>query len=138
MRGRMAYVTGFAVLLLASCAPKEDSSLAEGVAAAEEWLALVDAGEYGKTWDVASEHFQSAVRRDQWVRLLEGKIGQRSAVPERTVRVADYKTLLDGSPPGHYVLVEFDTLVNGKAGGELVTMSGDGEGTWKAFAYYPR
>jgi hypothetical protein len=134
----MVCVTGLAVLLLAGCAPKEEVYVEEGVAAAEAWLALVDSGDYGRTWDLASDHFQTAVRRDQWVRLLEGHAGQYSGPPERTVRRSSYRTVMDGSPVGHYVLIEFDTLAGGKPGGELVTLTGDGQGTWKVFAYYPR
>ena len=101
-------------------------------------MAIVDAGDYGRTWDVASDHFRSVVRRDQWVRLLERNVGERSGLPARTVSKASYRTLLDGSSPGHYVLVEFDTVIDGKKGGELVTVTGDGLGAWKTFAYYPR
>jgi hypothetical protein len=35
--------------------------------AAEAWLALVDAGKYGESWEEAATYFKGAVTKDQWV-----------------------------------------------------------------------
>ena len=35
--------------------------------AAERWLAVIDAGEYGKAWDQSAKVFRERVTREQWV-----------------------------------------------------------------------
>ena len=60
------------------------------VAAAQDWLALIDAGDYAQSWQAGSAWFQSAVNQDEWVKTSEkvrrplGRIIARSNVSSRS------------------------------------------------------
>ena len=43
----------------------------EAVQAARAWLALVDAGEYGKSWDASAALVKKAVTKEQWEQSLK-------------------------------------------------------------------
>ena len=50
--------------------------------AARTWLVAVDAGAYGKSWDLSAELFQKAVKRDDWEKTLvaaRGPMGSAGA-----------------------------------------------------------
>jgi len=53
---------------------KHDEAEKQALAAAESWLALVDDGKYGESWDAAAEYLKSAVGKADFE--------SRSAPPE--------------------------------------------------------
>ena len=59
-------------LLLCSVAFAQDEAAKkkEAQTSAETWLALVDAGNYGQSWDEASTFFKSKVSKADWEKML--------------------------------------------------------------------
>jgi hypothetical protein len=53
-------------LLVSSFCMAEDANLKAATAAAEQWLAIMDAGHYGQSWDQASSLFQSKISKADW------------------------------------------------------------------------
>src|SRR5690348_16063040 len=43
---------------------------AEATAASREWLSVVDAGQYGKSWDEAAALFKQNIPKSQWERAV--------------------------------------------------------------------
>ena len=104
-------------------------------AAAEKWLALLDAGDYGKAWDQTAQAFRDRVKREQWVESLPKTRGPLGAAKSRTVEVASVKPSLSGMPDGEYVTVRFSTNFEKRNDAqELVTLVYEG-GAWRPLGY---
>jgi hypothetical protein len=50
-----------------------ESKEAAAQAAAEQWLALLDRGEFGKAWDECAKLFRERVTRQQWVKACRAR-----------------------------------------------------------------
>ena len=85
-----------------------DATEAQAVAAAEAWLATVDAGDYGKSWDDAAKLFRNAVTKEDWERAAAGVRAPLGAVTSRNLKSKQAMTSLPGAPDGHYVVIQFD------------------------------
>jgi hypothetical protein len=108
----------------------EAQSLKEMAArlAAEQWLAIVDSGDYGKAWDRSARRFRETVTRQQWVEAL-------GAMKSRRLEVASYKSSLPGMPDGDYVTVRFATSFEKKDDArEMVTLVLE-DGIWRPLGY---
>ena len=98
--------------------PKEKAA----VAAAEQWLGLVDEGKYGESWKEAAEYFRNAVKQEQWAQAAQAVRQPLGKLVSRKVKSTTYMTSLPGAPDGQYVVVEFETsFENKKAAIETVT-----------------
>ncbi len=108
-------------------------------AAAREWLALVDAGEYGSSWDHAAAAFQAAVAREAWVAQIGEVRAPVDPLGERTLFFAQYRATLPSAPPGEYVVLQFRTdMADGGAVVETVTPMREADGPWKVSGYFIR
>ena len=116
-----------------------DADKAKAVSAMTDWLATMDAGDYGKTWNDAAKSFQHAISSDQWVaastsvRTPLGKLESRklasAALQSSTTGI--------GMPKGAFVVAQFDTSFdNLKAARETVTFVKEADGAWRAAGYY--
>ena len=57
---------------------------------AESWLALVDSGKYGESWEQASQFFKAAVTKEQWQECVTREprtIGQSSVAKSEERRL---------------------------------------------------
>jgi hypothetical protein len=103
-------------------------------AAAEKWLALLDAGEYGKAWDAGAKLFQERVPRERWVENLP-KDRSFGKLKERRSEVASFRTSLPGAPDGEYVTVRFSSNFENKNDAEeLMTLVFE-NGAWRVLGY---
>jgi hypothetical protein len=110
----------------------------EATAAAERWLAVVDAGDWPTSWDHASNLFRNAVEKEAWSRQLGAIRGPMGAVKSRTLLGAQYAESLPGAPDGRYVVIQYRTHFTNKASAvETVTPAYD-DGTWRVSGYFIR
>lgn len=125
-----------ATFMAVAAAPVEVSE--EGaVKAAESWLALVDAGEYGRSWDESAELFRSQLTREKWEQSLTAVRKPLGNVVSRKVKETHYATSLPGVPDGEYVIIQFaTTFTNKKSAVETVTPMKDPDGVWRVSGYY--
>ena len=70
-RSFVALLALFAIVFLPLTAVAETPE-GEAVKAAEAWLALVDSGDYSKSWDAAAAYFRGAVTKEKWEEMLKG------------------------------------------------------------------
>ena len=107
--------------------------------AASSWLKLVDAGEYGKSWDDAAAYFKDAVSRDTWERRITAVRRPLGKNLSRERASATYLTSLPGAPDGEYVVIRFlSSFENKKSAVETVTPMRDEDGEWRVSGYYIR
>jgi hypothetical protein len=104
--------------------------------AARTWLALVDGGDYGQSWQEAASFFQSKVSKADWQKALQQARAPLGAAGHRTLAGSVYQTDLPNAPKGEYVTVQFKTeFVNG-AFIETVTPMFEKDGKWRVSGYF--
>jgi len=107
------------------------------IASAEEWLGIVDEGNYIESWKESSEYFQQAIKQDQWEQAVQAVRKPLGKLVSRKVMSASYRTSLPGAPDGQYVVIRFNTsFENKKSAIETVTPKMDKDGMWRVSGYY--
>jgi len=133
----------FALLVLVLAAPTARAAESEAVGKAQEaagaWLALVDAGKYGESWEAAASFFRAAVTKPGWESAVRSARSPFGALKSRKLRSATFKTSLPGAPDGEYVVIQYDTRFEKKeAAVETVTPMREKDGSWKVSGYFVR
>ena len=109
------------------------------VAAAEEWLTMVDHGKYVESWNEAAQYFKNAVKQQQWEQSLQAVRKPLGKLIFRKVKSKTYKTSLPGAPDGEYVVIQFETSFENKQSTiETVTPMVDKDAKWRVSGYYLR
>ena len=104
---------------------------------AEPWLALVDRGDYGASWDQAAKLFQGAVTRADWEKAAASVRSPLGQMISRKLKSSTYAESLPGAPDGEYVVIQYDTVFsNKKAAVETVVPMKDADGTWRVSGYF--
>jgi hypothetical protein len=105
--------------------------------AAQAWLALIDGGNYAKSWQEASALFQGAVTQKAWEDAMESVRKPLGKLVSREVKTAQSFTALPGVPDGQYVVMQFETsFANKKSAIETVTFMLGKDGQWKSTGYF--
>lgn len=108
----------------------------QATAAAEQWLALIDAGQFEQSWQAAAPIFKAAVTQSQWRNSLEGVRKPLGTLVSRSVKNARFTKSLPGAPDGEYVVIQFSTTFSNKQRAiETVTPMRNG-GVWKVSGYF--
>jgi len=123
---------------VASPARAAEANEAAGVQAAEAWLKLIDAGQYGASWDEASAMFRKAVARSAWEKQAAAAREPLGKVVSRKLASKQLTHELPGAPDGTYLLLVYDTRFEHKERGhETVTVMMDG-GRFRGAGYFIR
>lgn len=124
------------VLPGASLATDQDKEAA-AVAAAHEFLTLVDQGEYLKSWEQASSLFAERIPKEDWIEGISRFRPTFGAIKERTLKGSHLARSLPGAPDGEYVLILFTSVFEEKASAvETITMMLETDKQWRAAGYY--
>jgi hypothetical protein len=115
-----------------------DSDKAEAAtAAASEFLALVDADQFERSWQVSAKLLQERVPLAEWTQHL-GKV--RAAVGPCVGRVRNdisYATAAQDSPEGEYIQIFYDTRCELKQElKETVTVVHEADYHWRVAGYF--
>jgi hypothetical protein len=109
----------------------------DALEAAEEWIVLIDAGDYGMSWDNAAVLFKKAITKEQWEKTLKALRPAMGDLISRGVKSATYANSLPGAPDGEYVVIQFATrFTNKNTAIETVTPMKDPDGKWRVSGYY--
>jgi len=130
-------VTALLVFAVSCSGPANPAAEQAASAAAEEWMALVDEGRYGDSWQASSELFRIAVTKEQWESSLRGVRMPLGNVVSRKVSSMQYVEELPGAPDGQYVVIQYKTSLEFKKSAvETVTPMIDKDGQWRVSGYY--
>jgi len=128
----------FLVLLGAAMARAAETNEAAAVQSAEAWLKLIDAGQYGTSWDEAASMFRKAVSRASWEKQAAAVREPLGKVLARKLAAKQLAHELPGAPDGTYVVLSFDTRFEHKERGrETVTMMLE-DGRFRGAGYFIR
>jgi hypothetical protein len=107
------------------------------VTAARDWLALVDAGQFGDSYDQAGELFRGALPKDQWANALGASRKPLGDVSQRNLKSVVITKDLPNAPAGKYVVSTFDTAFQQqpKPMWEVVTSFLNPNGQWRVVGY---
>lgn len=121
---------------LSAAVPKQQQVAVE---AASQWVPLVDAGQYGKSWDAAAKLFRDSISRAEWVKSLEMVRTPLGDLVSRKVKGTAFVTTLPGAPEGEYLIIEFNTsFANKPSVIETVTSAREADGNWRVAGYFIR
>jgi hypothetical protein len=139
-RRMMALVLAIALIPAALAAKGDEAAEKSARSAADAWLALVDRGEYGESWDAAAAFFKQAISRPQWEETLKKVRGPLGKVNSRKPRSAEYTQSIPNAPAGEYVVIQYGTSFAGAPAPatETVTPMKDKDGVWRVSGYYIR
>jgi hypothetical protein len=116
---------------------QEEVDVRPATQVADAWLALVDAGRYGASWDAGAASFQEAIGRVKWETTIDAARGKLGVVAKRKLRVARYVRNLPNAPEGEYVLIENETHFENRAGSiETLSLMKQADGSWKVAGYF--
>ena len=117
--------------------PVRSDDTTQAVTAAENWLTLIDTGNYSESWNEASAIFRGGVTEAGWENSMNTFRKPLGNLVARYLKSAQAMTELPSAPDGHYVLMQFATVfANKKSGTETVTFILQKDGHWKAVGYY--
>ncbi len=109
----------------------------EALKAANEWLSIVDGGNYADSWDATSKYFQNSVSKNKWNDALTAFRKPLGEVSSRNVASMKYATELPGAPDGEYVAIQYETSFKNKASSiETVTPILEKDGVWRVSGYF--
>jgi len=141
MKSFLVKYLAFACLLLGALVARE-ASAADGdgekaaVRASEQWLAVLDAGNYAEGWMGAAESLRTEIGQKQWTRQVRRRREAFGAVQSRTVAIAGVWYGDPDSFGGEYSFVRFKTaFVAGKTAAETITAARERDGQWKVTNY---
>jgi opacity protein-like surface antigen len=137
----MKRMLSIAMLALLACSTvfAQDRTAKEESAkqSAKSWLALVDRGEYGASWQEASSFFKSKISKANWETALKQARAPLGVAGSRTLLGAQFQTDLPNVPKGEYVIIQYKTEIAG--GGlvvETITPMLDKDGKWRVSGYF--
>jgi opacity protein-like surface antigen len=140
---RLSLFVGLLLALTASppvCAQSNEQAVDAAKQAAQDWLAVFDAGRYDSTWTMASAFFKSKISQEQWVARIKQGRRQRpvlDSLRSRSLAAARYTTSLPKAPDGAYVVVQYRATYADEQWVETVTLTKDPDG-WRVAGYFTR
>jgi hypothetical protein len=99
-----------------------------GKAAAENWLALIDRGEFARSWEMATKRFRAAITKEKWIDRLHCSREPLGNVFSRKLR----SSLVFGL----WLRLSYDTVyAENKATVEVLIVRLERDGQWRATSY---
>lgn len=109
---------------------------AAATAAAEEFLALIDAEQYDKSWEAASTPLKNKVAQEKWREHLSKARAQVGPLVARQQEKAIYSTSAQDQPDGEYIVLTYESSFKNIEGvTETITVMLDGA-SWKVGGYF--
>ena len=91
-----------------------NQSAEPALSAAQNWLALLDKGDFAESWKQAASLFKSAVTMKQWQDTLAAVRVPLGKPISRTLKSKQYTEELPGVPDGKYYVVEYNSSFDKK------------------------
>ena len=139
---RRDFVTCLSALSLVGLArPRaaEANEEEDATTSAKAWLEVVDAGRYDESWDETATAFRDALSREKWEQALVSVRRPLGNCLSRKLKDRKLVDSLPGAPKGPYVVIQFDTVFEGKdAAVETVTPARGSDGRWLVAGYFIR
>ena len=117
-------------------AAQADEKTDAAVAAAKEWLALVDSKEYKKSGQEAAPFFKENVIEKQWEEQISSVRGPLGKAESRELLGAQFTSSLPGAPEGEYVVIQFKTNFSEKPDAVETITPMMADDSWRVSGYF--
>jgi hypothetical protein len=125
------------VLFLVGSSSADEKAEKAALASSAQWLAIVDKGDYTKSWERTAGIFRTMVTKLEWQMKLDTYRKPLGEVSERKVKSKQYTKTLPNAPEGEYVVLEYETVFKDKQKvTETITSFLEKDGKWKVAGYY--
>ena len=105
----------------------------------EQWLAVIDAGNYAESWSKAGADFQAALTQKSWEQACNTVRKPLGAVKSRIFQSATYQHGLEGVTGSDYIILKFRTSFENQASAvETVSSVLEKDGQWRCDGYLIR
>jgi hypothetical protein len=132
-----AFTAFLFLLIFATSAVSDQTKEMVAISAAENFLQLVDSGQYSESWDATSNFFKQQVPKEQWVNQLENIRTSFGPTVKRELKNQKYTKTLPGAPAGEYVVIQFSTSFTNETNTiETITPMLENDGVWRVTGYY--
>ncbi|HEX5412209.1 MAG TPA: DUF4019 domain-containing protein [Terriglobia bacterium] len=102
-----------------------------------KWLALLDEGDYGKSWELSAKPFQSSVSKAGWIVGMTKARRFYGRVLSRKFETSTYAANPPGFAPGEYEILRFAVSFRAQgAATEVVSMELQDDGKWLVAGYH--
>jgi len=125
-----------AIVAVSAGAAATGKSENEARKSAEQWLSLVDAGEFAQSWDTAGAYLQHACTKDVWLRKLDSMRKPLGELRSRKIKSSLFQKH-DQYFLADRVRLEFSSsFTNKPTAVETATIGLEKDGTWRVVGYY--
>jgi hypothetical protein len=137
LRNVLTGVVLLAMIFVSSALGADPAQKKDALAAAENWLTMIDKGDYAESWKEAAKYFKTAVSEEMWGQYMQTIRRPLGEVLSRKVESLTPKTSLPNAPEGKYVVIQFETsFKTGTSGVEIVTPQLEKDGKWRVAGYH--
>ncbi|MGZ4786944.1 MAG: DUF4019 domain-containing protein [Terriglobales bacterium] len=133
---RKSAIVLLCVLLLMGAAAMAQAPEDKARFAAEQWIVLVDDGQYQQSWKEAAKIFQDALSSADWQKKAEAERTQLGQKQSRKLKDIKLGSAVRGLPSGQYVQVKYQSsYANKKVATETITAVLESDGNWRVASY---
>ena len=123
-------------LAIAVTALAQDPRRNEAVAAAREWLALLDKHDVKQLYTASGKRFRQGISEEKWGEVAESGRQQFGVVKSRTLIAADSPPETPNRPKGEFMTVVFRADFDKRGvGTESLTLEREDDGKWRVIGY---
>lgn len=120
------------LLVAPNAAQAQQKKIDAATTAAQEWLKLLDAGDYAATWTKGAKPLQSKMPKEKWVEHVKTKAHKNlGAVKSRSLSSTSHES----KSSGEYVVAKYETQYGTKTMLETVTVKKTPD-AWKVAGYF--
>lgn len=110
---------------------------AAAIASANEWLLMVDEGDYENSWNNAASYFKERITIHGWKKAAASARKPLGKLLSRKLKSKTFVTQLPSSPKGEYEVIQFESsFKNKKYAIETITPMLDTDKKWRVSGYY--
>jgi hypothetical protein len=107
-----------------------------GLAASRAWLADLDAGRYGASWEEADPLLKESMPKSQWETGLDRARAPMGVLVARKIRLASCTRGTQADPEAEICAIQYDSrFENRPLADERVTVLKGRDGAWRVAAY---
>ena len=138
-RRRVLAAAALAAVSLALPAAAQDPRKNEAVAAARDWLVLLDKHDIKRLYDASGKRFREGISAEKWAQVAESGRQQFGAVKQRTLVGAESPPETPNRPKGEFMTVVFRAEFEKRdVGQESLTLEREADGKWRVIGYLMR
>ena len=130
-------VVALMIVAVAGCTKSNpEDATKDGIAAATNWLVLLDAGKYDDAWQNSADEIKTVGPKERFAKMMEQTRAPLGKEVSREVQDKAYAKDPQNAPPGEYVQMHFhSSFETAKSATELVIVKKQADGSWKVGQY---